>query len=373
MNEELVFSVDGATAQPASEISLSDAGLRERQHLQEWVAAHPEILGSGALVVTMEFDRWLAAEGNSPQDRLDILALDNSGRLVVAELKRGKAPETVQMQALNYAAMASRFTLDLLASAHAKYVRARTGEDISASDALARLQDHAPEISDESLRTPRVTILASQFPASVTATAVFLHENGIDISLRRFQAYRTQSSEIVLTVSQLWPIPDAEDFTISPRSSSHSERQVAKQRTRRAKFLHRLIEAGVPAQGEELAIVVPSGLRWDASPVEEWLEEDPRRATVRWTRDASAVVEWELDGKGYRLLDLLRYIVEEATGTPPPGIWAAIWFELEDGRTLAQVNNSLDLPEDPTASTLVGEGSVSQSEASPGAPPPGVR
>ena len=45
MAEELLFTVSGQRATPAQRISLADAGLREREHLQEWVLAHPEILG----------------------------------------------------------------------------------------------------------------------------------------------------------------------------------------------------------------------------------------------------------------------------------------------------------------------------------------
>ena len=56
--EEQLYIVDGATATPATRISLTEAGLREREHLQEWVLAHPEILGENVLVVTFEFDRW---------------------------------------------------------------------------------------------------------------------------------------------------------------------------------------------------------------------------------------------------------------------------------------------------------------------------
>ena len=54
--EEVVFSVSGSTAVSASVITLTEAGLREREHLQEWVLAHPEIIGPDVMVVTFEFD-----------------------------------------------------------------------------------------------------------------------------------------------------------------------------------------------------------------------------------------------------------------------------------------------------------------------------
>src|SRR3954464_8380982 len=117
MSDELVFSVEGNQAVAAKPITLEAAGLKEREHLQEWVLQNPEILGPGVMIVTFEFDRWVTASGQRTYERLDVLGLDQSGRLVVAELKRDLAPDSVTMQALNYAAMVSRFSLDTLADA----------------------------------------------------------------------------------------------------------------------------------------------------------------------------------------------------------------------------------------------------------------
>jgi hypothetical protein len=104
MPDELLFTVDGTTAVPAQPITLAEAGLLERKHLQQWVIDHPQLIGDGIKVVTFEYGRWVSAAG-STADRLDVLGLDRTGRLVVIELKRDQAPDTITMQAINYAAM----------------------------------------------------------------------------------------------------------------------------------------------------------------------------------------------------------------------------------------------------------------------------
>jgi len=101
---------------------LAEAGLRERADLQEWVVAHPEILGPDVLIVTFEFDRWMASGGDRERDRLDVLGIGTDGRLVVAELKRDRAHDTVEMQAIKYAAMTSRFTEDTVVEQHARFM-----------------------------------------------------------------------------------------------------------------------------------------------------------------------------------------------------------------------------------------------------------
>jgi hypothetical protein len=151
-------------------VSLASAGLYERRHLQEWVLTHPEILGSDAKVVTFEFDRWVGGPSDSTADRLDVLAVDRTGRLIVAELKRDKAPGAVTMQAINYAAMVSRFSLDTLSEAHAAYL----GSDVTPTQAREQLQEWAAEISDETLAPPQIVLLASEFGRTTTNTALFL-------------------------------------------------------------------------------------------------------------------------------------------------------------------------------------------------------
>jgi hypothetical protein len=218
VSDELVFTVEGSKAQPAERVSLPEVGLTERADLQEWVLEHPAILGDGVMIVTFEFDRWWSASG-SPLDRLDVLGLDRSGRLVVAELKRDVAPDTVEMQAIKYAAMASRFTTETVAAQHAKFLGGKA-DKATDEEALERLEAHTETgvLTNETLRNPRIVLLAASFPAVVTATAVWLREVGVDITLMRFQAYRTQLQTLV-TVSQLLPLRDLEEFTVIPRAT----------------------------------------------------------------------------------------------------------------------------------------------------------
>ncbi len=76
-------------------------GLRERAHLQEWVIVHPEVLGEDLLVVTVEYDSWRGVDGVGAKDRLDVLAIEPSGRLVVAELKRDEDRDVLRTATRN--------------------------------------------------------------------------------------------------------------------------------------------------------------------------------------------------------------------------------------------------------------------------------
>lgn len=223
MAEELVYTVSGNSARPATPITLAEAGLREREHLQEWVLANPAILGSDVMVITAEFDRWESRSGPE-RDRLDVLGLGVDGRLVIAELKRDTAPDVVEMQAIKYAAMASRFDGTVLADTYAEFVRRHDGQTLTSEEALEALSGHSEfGLNDETIRAPRIVLVAGAFPRTVTATAVWLSEMGLDITLTRMQAYRTEH-EVVITVSQHYPPPDVEEFLVAPVRASRRTR-----------------------------------------------------------------------------------------------------------------------------------------------------
>ena len=69
--------------------TFAEVGFREREHLQEWLAAMPDALceamsegHDSLLIIQKEFDGF-----DGTRERLDLLALDRSGQLVFIENK----------------------------------------------------------------------------------------------------------------------------------------------------------------------------------------------------------------------------------------------------------------------------------------------
>ena len=81
---------------------FSELGFRERDHLQEWLAKNPEVLGEELLVIQKEFDGF-----SETNERLDLLALDKAGNIVVIENKLDDSGRDVVWQALKYASYCS--------------------------------------------------------------------------------------------------------------------------------------------------------------------------------------------------------------------------------------------------------------------------
>ena len=114
----MIFSISSGLDEVSKIAESSFIGLNiwERQHIEEWIRTNPEILGEDLLVVSTEFDRF-----TNSNDRLDVLALDRSGNLVVIELKRDSAAGYADLQAIRYAAMVSSMTIEVLIPYYVSY------------------------------------------------------------------------------------------------------------------------------------------------------------------------------------------------------------------------------------------------------------
>jgi alkylated DNA nucleotide flippase Atl1 len=339
VTDEHLFHVEGSTAKPAKAISLAAAGLKERQHLQEWVITNPEILGDDILIVTFEFDRWIDGGGKQQKDRLDVLGLDPTGTLVVVELKRDDAGDSVELQAIRYAAMVSRFDAELLAAAYRDRL-AKVGEVVSETEALARLEAHADgPLETTTLRRPRLILVAGSFRKSTTASAVWLTEMGLDVTLIKYQAYDT-GSDLVVTASQLWPIAEIDDFTVKPSKSEQKEvDQVKAERRQSRSWIARLVDDDVVAVGTALHFSPATG-RGPSKAVRDqvlgYIEEHPEAGQATWTGRNPRVLHRELDGLDHSVSGLAQDLIEAATGTRY-AVSGPYWWTLPDGRTLADV------------------------------------
>jgi hypothetical protein len=279
MPDELLFHVSGSTATAGERISLADAGLKEREHVQEWVLANSQILGDDVMIVTFEFDRWLSGAKSQAKvrDRLDILGIDTAGTIVVAELKRDVAPDTVEMQAIKYASMAAQFTPATLTQAFQRHL-AQAGKTVSTDEAAARLAEHAEGALDlKILRRPRIVLIAGDYPDTTMTSAIWLPQMGVHFTLVRYQAYRTPAG-VHVTTSRLWPLDQAEDLVVHPEEREEVE-AAQEQRRRSRSVVSRIIDAGLLEDGQLLAVAPDTQVTAEVrDQVAEWVAAEPTRA-----------------------------------------------------------------------------------------------
>jgi hypothetical protein len=181
--------------------------------------------------------------------------------------------------------------------------------------------------------------MATEFPQTVTATVVFLHQQlGLDIRLLAFQAYRT-ANDVLLTVSQHYPPAGIEEFILSPQVNEVQQAKNTRQsKQREASTVARLLAAAALPADERLEFKAPSPHLQQE--INRWLDEQPGRRYATWQEDATAPLMWEADGRAYSPTELARVILEEGAGRTSAVQGPAYWFTAA-GQSLLQLAQGL--------------------------------
>lgn len=140
------------------ETDLKSHNIFERQGIEKWVENYPDILGEELLIITSEYDKF-----DKTNERLDLLAMDKDGNLVVIELKRDDSGKNVESQAIKYAAYCSTLTLTDVVKLYHNYLL-KNGKSINEDEAKKQIldfieNDEFEELSDK----PRIIIVSKEY------------------------------------------------------------------------------------------------------------------------------------------------------------------------------------------------------------------
>ena len=208
-------NADDKTSVAVREVDFSELGLHERDDIQKWVAANPRILDQDLLVVTEEF-----SEFDKTDERLDLLAVDSAGNLVVIELKRDDTGADVHWQAIKYASYLHRATPDEIVRMLAAYKR------VSDDEATEQLRQHLGADDLEKLNTDQRIILAShRFAPEVTSAVLWLNERTASdlITCIQLTPYRDERTDcLYLQATTIIPVSGTDAYRIQIGSAGNA-------------------------------------------------------------------------------------------------------------------------------------------------------
>ena len=210
---------------------FADLDIREREHLQEWLVRMPDSLGEDLLIIQKEFDGFA-----DTRERLDLLALDKEGRLVVIENKLDDSGRDVVWQALKYAAYCSTLTKGEIVQIYQSYLD-RWSESGSAVSNLCGFLE-VEELDDVVLNAgneQRLMLIAANFRKEVTATVLWLLEHRVGVQC--FQVVpHTFGEDIFIDIRQIIPTPEQADYMIGMAEKESEETSIQRTRTRSEKL-----------------------------------------------------------------------------------------------------------------------------------------
>ncbi len=280
---------------------FSDLALRERDHLQEWLANQPDALGEELLIIQKEFDGF-----DATRERLDLLALDKDGNLVVIENKLDDSGRDVAWQALKYTAYVSGLTKTQIVDIYQQYLDRFCG----GGNAAARLCEFM-EVEDlgEIVLNPgndqRMIFIAANFRREVTATVLWLLSRGIQAQCFKVTPYML-GDELILDIQQIIPTPEAADFMIGMSTKDNEEKVTHDTQKHRHKLRHAFWEVALErlrADGVELfRNISPTKDHWLSAgsgvrsvPFQMIFGKDEARVELSLQRSEASENKWVFD------------------------------------------------------------------------------
>ena len=205
---------DSRESEAISEVDFAQLGFQERHDIQEWVAANSGILGEDLLIIGKEFSGF-----DRTNERLDLLAVDADGKLVVIELKRDDSGADAHWQAIKYASYLHRVDADRIIEMLAGYA------EVSKADATNKLLQHLNADDLNALNNDQRIILAShRFAPEVTSAALWLNEKAPGdnlITCIQLTPYRdAKTGSLYVQANTIIPVPGAEAYMIGVGDSS---------------------------------------------------------------------------------------------------------------------------------------------------------
>ena len=206
--------------------TFGELKIREVEDLQEWLANCPSALGEELLIIQKEF-----AGFDETKERLDLLALDKNGSLVIIENKLDDSGKDVVWQALKYAAYCSTLEKLDIEKIFQKYLKQQriSGDASEIIYQFLNSDCEVDSIDETEIKVgtkQRIILVAANFRKEVTSTVIWLLANGISVQCMKVTPY-CFNKKLLLDVRQIIPTPETKDFMIG-MSSKQSEEKAAK-------------------------------------------------------------------------------------------------------------------------------------------------
>lgn len=248
-----MFKIDPASNRinPLEVKRFSDLGFTERKHLQEWLENYPQALTQGdgdeLLIIQKEFDGF-----DDTRERLDLLAIDKEGNLVIIENKLDDSGRDVVWQALKYASYCANLKKQQVVEIFQRYLNQKAqsegAEPANAERVLLEFlqADDLQSVQLNTLKSQRLILVAAHYRKEVTNTVLWLSQFGVNCQCFKVTPYQA-GTELFLNVEQIIPTPEASDFMIGMMAKEDEEKSASNEQRRshglRLAFWEQALEA----------------------------------------------------------------------------------------------------------------------------------
>jgi len=197
----MLYRIVGSEVVEVPATSVPDEELYERD-VEDWVARRPEVLGEPLLVI----GRQVAMDDG--KDRIDLLALDRAGSLVLIELKRDLVGGSPDLQALRYAALISQWSHEDVRRQAEGYWRTADGQGATFAQTVEDFCEEGYEVNGGQ----RVILAGRDIKPRLGTMALWLRKHGIDTRVVAIRVLR-DDERLYVQPQVIIPVPSDERLT----------------------------------------------------------------------------------------------------------------------------------------------------------------
>jgi hypothetical protein len=197
--------------------SFSELGFKEREHLQEWLEHNPDAFGEELLLIQKEFDGF-----DDTKERLDLLAVDKQGNLVIIENKLDDSGRNATWQVLKYASYCSSLSKQQIKDIYQDYLN-KNNRNKNSEEIISEFLN-AEDFGEIQLnQNQRIILVSGNYRKEVTSTVMWLLTK-YNLKIQCFKATPYSfNDQIFLDIRQIIPVKEAEEYTIKMAEKAQEE------------------------------------------------------------------------------------------------------------------------------------------------------
>jgi len=173
------------------------ADSHREDELEDWITQSPDILGERLLIIARQL---IVPEVG----RLDLLGMDENGKLVIIELKRDLGPREAVAQGLDYASWLSSASEDEILGRANEYLQ-KQSDDAERDLAQAFEDTFGKSVPEWVCQNHRIVLVAAGLDASAERIVNYLARKSVDINAIFFNYTELSDGKQILVRSVLVP------------------------------------------------------------------------------------------------------------------------------------------------------------------------
>ena len=174
---------------------LEPTVLDSEEQLEDIIESNIEILNVNWLVIGRQVP-------TAYSHFIDILAISDTGDLIIIELKKNKTPRDVIAQGLDYASWIQELEADDVTSIFSAYNRKYLKSDISFNEHFENKYGHGLE-DDEINNSHQIIIVAAELDSSTERIVNYLNDSEIPVNVIFFKVFEDNGS---IYINRAWLI-----------------------------------------------------------------------------------------------------------------------------------------------------------------------